>query len=305
MRAPGRQLRRGSKPRRQGEGRRMIGRELGAHTTRGLHERPPGPRARFFGKNESSTSISQPYGALSPTLAGRISRQQLSPLLMGFGAQGGKRAQRFQRRLESGQLQGPLADAIRSVQDFAPGVIPGAQAIGERVSREGEAAVNQLQQAIRGAEAKLPQYQQAADKGLAGTQRALAGSEDVYNRARALLPGLEQASARGLAGAEAAQRGAAGALAQGQANMPALEAAAARGIAGADEALRLARGYTTGGAVTGAESALNLARRYAERAASPIADEDLYQQATRRVLQQVRPGLAARGLEGGGGGAQM
>src|SRR4030095_17127300 len=53
-----------------------------------------------------------------------------------------------------------------------------------------------------------------------------------------------------------------------------------------------------GGAVLGP------ARPSAEQAASPIANEDLYQAATRRVLQQVRPGLAARGLEAGGAGAQ-
>ena len=46
-----------------------------------------------------------------------------------------------------------------------------------------------------------------------------------------------------------------------------------------------------------------LARNYMERAASPIADEDLYQVAQRRVLQQLRPGLAARGLEGNAGAA--
>jgi hypothetical protein len=74
---------------------------------------------------------------------------------------------------------------------------------------------------------------------------------------------------------------------------------------GAEAQLARARQLLQGGAAeTGAGRGLELAQRYAEQAASPIANEDLYQAATRRVLQQVRPGLAARGLEAGGAGAQ-
>lgn len=55
----------------------------------------------------------------------------------------------------------------------------------------------------------------------------------------------------------------------------------------------------------GGRRAHELAGRYAERAASPLADEDLYQVAQRRVLAELRPSLAARGLEGSSGaGAQ-
>lgn len=54
-----------------------------------------------------------------------------------------------------------------------------------------------------------------------------------------------------------------------------------------------------------ARHATDLASRFADRAANPLADEDLYQVAQRRVLSQLRPGLAARGLEGASGaGAQ-
>jgi hypothetical protein len=55
----------------------------------------------------------------------------------------------------------------------------------------------------------------------------------------------------------------------------------------------------------GGQQALNLAQNYAQQAASPIANEDLYQAASRRVMQQIQPGLAARGLEAGGAGAQL
>ena len=271
----------------------MMGRELRAHSSRALHDGPRGPRVREFGKNESSTSISQPFGGLAPTLAGRINRQQLSPLLMGLGVQGGKKAQRFQRRLESGKLKGPLADAIQSIQQFAPGMIPNAQALGERVSREGETAVKGLQDAIAAAQGRMPAYLQATDEALGASREALTGSRDVFAQARAALPALQAASNRGLAGADEALN-----LARAYTSGPA--------VAGAEDAVGRARELLRGRAAEGgASSALALAQRYANRAASPIADEDLYQVATRRVLQQVRPGLAARGLEGGGGGAQM
>ena len=271
----------------------MMGHELRAHSSRALHDAPRGPRVREFGKNESSTNIAQPFGALAPTLAGRINRQQLSPLLMGLGVQGGKKAQRFQAQLESGQLKGPLADAIRSIQQFAPGMIPEAQAIGKRVSTEGEAAVRSLQDAIGAAQGRMPAYLTATDEALAASREGLAGSRDLYGQAKAALPGLQAASARGLTGAEDALN-----LARGYTTGPA--------VTGAEDAVARARELLRGGAAEGgASSALSLAQKYADRAASPIADEDLYQVATRRVLQQVRPGLAARGLEGGGGGAQM
>ena len=111
---------------------------------------------------------------------------------------------------------------------------------------------------------------------------------------------------------------------QAQGQLPGLQAISQQGTGGAQSALDLARQYTGGPAITGAEAqlaraqqllgggaaeagagrGLELAQRYAEQAASPVSGEDLYQAATRRVLQQIRPGLAARGLEAGGAGAQ-
>jgi hypothetical protein len=58
-----------------------------------------------------------------------------------------------------------------------------------------------------------------------------------------------------------------------------------------------------GGYQQSAQRGNELASRYAERAANPLADEDLYQTAQRRVLSQLRPQLAARGLEGASGAA--
>jgi hypothetical protein len=273
--------------------------------SRRYHRRPAPAAARPFSKNEQSTTLSDPYGGLGGRTGWALSRQQIQPLIQGLGLGTGRQARRLQADIESGRARGPLADAIRSIQQFAPDVLPAAMATGERVSREGEAAVGGLQEQIRQAQAALPRYQQAADKGLGASRQGLAGAQSAFGRAQQNLPGLEAAAARGLAGTEAGLAAAQEALRQGQADMPAARAAAQAGLTGAQEQLGLARGYTTGPAITGAEGALNLAQRYAQRAASPIGEEDLYQHAARRVMQQIRPGLAARGLEAGGAGAQM
>lgn len=228
--------------------------------SRRYHRHAAPERVRHFGKNESSTSISSPYGGLPMTTAGAISRQQIQPLLQGLGLGVGKKAQRIQSQIESGQARGPLANAIRSIQQFAPSVINQGRDVGEQQATQGAAAVGGLQDYIRQAQAALPQYQAAANTALGGSQEAL-------NAARGALTG------------------------------PA--------VTGSQDALARAQELLRGGAAQGgAESALSLAQRYANQAASPIAGEDLYQQAARRVMQQVQPGLAARGLEAGGAGAQ-
>jgi hypothetical protein len=260
--------------------------------TRRLHRRRDPERVRHYGKQESSTEIKSPFGGLPFRTAGAISQQQVQPLLLGLGLGTGKRAQKLQADIASGRARGPLANAITSIQQFAPQVLPSAQALGTRLAGQGEQAVNQLQAAITQAGLQMPEYMQAGRTGLAATQEGLQMARDLAARASGRLPGLE--------------------------------ALAGEGTEAARQALGLARGYTTGPAVTGAEAqlararellgggaaeagagrGLELAQRYAEQAASPISGEDLYQAATRRVLQQVRPGLAARGLEAGGAGAQ-
>jgi hypothetical protein len=205
------------------------------------HRRTAPERVRYFGKNESSTSIKSPFGSVPMTTANAISRQQIQPLLQGLGLGVGKNAQRIQGQIESGQARGPLAGAIRSIQQFAPNVINQARDVGNQQATQGAQAVAGQQAAIQQAQAALPQYQAAANT-------ALGGSQDALARAQELLRG--------------------------------------------------------GAAQTGAETGVGLAQRYAQQAASPIAGEDLYQQAARRVMQQVQPGLAARGLEAGGAGAQ-
>jgi hypothetical protein len=141
------------------------------------------------------------------------------------------------------------------------------------MSTQGAAANQGLQQAIAAAQAAMPQYQQAVNQGLAANQSALGGAQNLYGQAAAMLPGLQQT--------------------------------AAQGTQGAQNALNLAQQYTTGAQMQGGQQAVDLAQRYAQQAASPIANEDLYQAASRRVMQQIQPGLAARGLEAGGAGAQM
>src|SRR5262244_86454 len=127
------------------------------HDSRRYHRPPDTERLRYYGKNQSSTSVTSPYGGLPMAMAGRISRQQISPLLMGLGLGAGPRAQRLQADIASGKDTGPLASAIRQIQQYAPGVIGGAQQIGQRVSQEGEQANTALQQSITAAQQMMPE----------------------------------------------------------------------------------------------------------------------------------------------------
>jgi hypothetical protein len=260
--------------------------------TRRLHCRRDPERRRFFGKQQSSTSLQSPFGNIPYTTAGAISRQQVQPLLQGLGLGVGKKAQKLQRQIESGEARGPLASAIQAIQQFAPNVLPSAQALGARLAGQGEQAVQGLQSAITAAQAQMPQYQQAGVEGLEAARQQLAGARSAYERAQAAFPGLEALGQQGVTAAQQALD-----LARGYTTGPAMT--------GAEAQLARARELMAGGAAeTGAGRGLELAQRYAEQAASPIGGEDLYQVAARRVLQQVRPGLAARGLEAGGAGAQ-
>jgi hypothetical protein len=260
--------------------------------TRRLHRRRDPARVRYFGKQESSTSLQSPFGNIPYTTAGAISRQQVQPLIQGLGLGLGKQAKKLQRQIASGQAAGPLASAIQSIQQFAPQVLPEAQALGARLATQGEQAGQELQTSIRQAQEQLPFYQQAGKQGLQAAQQGLQGARDLYGRAQAQLPGLEALAQRGTAGAEQALD-----LARQYTGGPA--------VTGAEAQLARARELLGGGAAeAGAGRGLTLAQRYAEQAASPIGGEDLYQVAARRVLQQIRPGLAGRGLEAGGAGTQ-
>jgi len=262
------------------------------HDSRRYHRTRPPTFTRAYGQQTSSPVTRSPFGGVPYQVAGRINRQQLSPLLMGLGLGVGKKAQRLQEQIMSGQAQGPLASAIRGIQQFAPGVISGAQDIGQQMSQQGSEAVKGLQAAIAQAQQSMPQYTDAANRGLSATERALGSAQDLYGQAAAQLPALQAASQQGLTGAQNALT-----LAQQYTQGPQMGAAQDQ-LARAQELLR------GGTAQTGAEQAVNLAQRYAQQAASPIANEDLYQMAARRALQTVRPGLAGRGLEAGGAGAQ-
>jgi hypothetical protein len=185
------------------------------HDTRRLHRRRDPERVRAYGKQESSTDIKSPFGAMPYRTAGTISRQQVDPLLLGLGLGTGKRAQKLQQQIETGQARGPLADAIKSIQSFAPNVLPSAQALGTRLAGQGEQAVNQLQAALTQAGTQMPQYMAAGQRGLEATEQGLQMARDLAARAEGRLPGLE--------------------------------APAGEGTDAARQALGLARGYTTAG----------------------------------------------------------
>ena len=262
------------------------------HDSRRYHRVRPPTFARAYGQQESTPQVMSPFGAYPMRMAGRLGRQQINPLLVGLGLGTGPAAQRLQRQIESGKARGPLASAIQQIQQFAPGVVSGATDIGRQMSEQGRSAVETLQQALTTAQQQMPEWMQATREGLGATQQALGGARDLYGQAAAMLPGLQQIAQQGTQGAQNALN-----LAQQYTQGPQMAGGQAQ-LARAQELLR------GGAAETGAEQAVNLAQRYAQQAASPIANEDLYQMAARRALQQVRPGLAARGLEAGGAGAQ-
>jgi len=263
------------------------------HDSRRYHRTRPPTFTRAYGSQSSTPETRSPFGGLPYQVAGRVSRQQLSPLLMGLGLGAGKQAQGLQADIASGKDTGPLASAIRGIQQFAPGMIGGAQGIGSQMSTQGADAVRAQQAQIAQAMAALPQYQQASNAGLGAAQNALGGAQDLYSQASAMLPGLQQTAAQGTQGAQQALG-----AAEGYMTGPQMQAAQAQ--------LARAQGLLTGGAAEGgAQNALTMAQNYAQQAASPISGEDLYQAASRRVMQQIQPGLAARGLEAGGAGAQL
>jgi hypothetical protein len=262
------------------------------HDSRRYHRVRPPTFTRAYGQQSSTPEVKSPFGEMPYRVAGRINRQQLTPLLTGLGLGTGPAAKRLQRQIESGQATGPLASAIRQIQQFAPGVIQGATDVGRQMSEQGKTAVEALQQAITGAQQQMPEWMAATRQGLGAARQGLTGAQDLYRQMQAQYPGLQQAGQQGMNAAQSALG-----LAQEAARGPAL--------GGAQAAMQRAQDLLSGGAAQGgAEQAVNLAQRYAQQAASPIANEDLYQMAARRALAQVRPGLAARGLEAGGAGAQ-
>jgi len=260
--------------------------------SRRYHRTRPPTFTRAYGSQQSTPGVVSPYGGLPQMIAGRISRQQLSPLLLGLGTGQGPRYQRLMADIQSGRASGPLASAIQQIQQFAPGVIQGATNIGQQTAQQGQQAVQGLQAAITAAQQQMPQYQQGVNQAFGADVGALQQAQNLYGQAAAQLPGLQNIAQQGTQGAQQALT-----AAQGYMTGPQMQAAQAQ--------LARAQGLLQGGAAeTGAGQALTLAQRYAQQAASPIANEDLYQMAARRALAQVRPGLAGRGLEAGGAGAQ-
>src|SRR5262252_5783850 len=133
------------------------------HDSRRYHRTRPPTFTRAYGAQESTPTTRSPFGGLPYTVAGRINRQQLSPLLLGLGTGQGRAYQRLMSDIQSGRASGPLASAIQQIQGFAPGVVGGAQQVGEQMSQQGADAVRQLQASITAAQSAMPQYQTAVN----------------------------------------------------------------------------------------------------------------------------------------------
>jgi hypothetical protein len=118
-----------------------------------------------MGKTQSQTGVHSPFGGLPVGLASELRGAQLDPLIRGLGLGGDTRAQRgFEQRLSG--ATGPLADFIRGVRGFAPGVIGQSQGIGNQVAGQSQLDYNTLRSQIDQSLGALPNFQAAANQGL-------------------------------------------------------------------------------------------------------------------------------------------
>lgn len=95
-----------------------------------------------MGNRSASTSqVFNPYGSLGSSIAHGLNRNQFGPLnkYLGFGYNAKDAA-------KLGSANGPLADYIKQVQGFAPGVFGQAQAAGNQVAQQGQQSYDQLKQ---------------------------------------------------------------------------------------------------------------------------------------------------------------
>jgi hypothetical protein len=172
------------------------------------------------GVNSTTPSIQRPFGGLPNEVAGRMATAQLDPLITGFGLGPNTPAyRRFQARL--GGSTGPLADLIKYVQGFEPGVTAQAEKIGADAAARGSATFTSLQGQIDDLLGKLPGFEAVAAEGTRGAEAALGHAGDfaraafdptrdqpLYQEsARRLLQTIRPGeAARGLEGSGAAQQ---------------------------------------------------------------------------------------------------
>lgn len=93
--------------------------------------------------SQSHSSIYSPYGGLGNGIANQLQRGQFGPLnkYLGFDYNA-KDATKL------ANANGPLADYIKQVQGFAPGVFGQAQNAGNQVAQQGQQSYNQLKDQV-------------------------------------------------------------------------------------------------------------------------------------------------------------
>lgn len=173
-----------------------------------------GPRdVRFFNVSHTRPETVDPYGGLSGRVANNLYNQQLKPYTTLLGAGTGKQYAKMQGQLDSGAMQGPLADLIRGIQGFSPDVVNQAAGIGAQAANQAPGVYDSVKAQIQGALGQLPGMQQGAAQ---ASQYAAGGLADAYapvgqsalfgaTANRVLQPQRAGEAARGLAGGGAGQ----------------------------------------------------------------------------------------------------
>jgi hypothetical protein len=145
------------------------------------------------------------FGRLPFRIAGSLQNQLLMPLIQGLGIGGtGPGQQKFQKMF--GDAQGPMAEVIRQMQGFLPGVESQAAEIGKGTAAKGSAAYQTLTSQIDNYLSQMPQFQQSAGNAV---RDAYAGTTDsaLYQDAAQKFLSTTRAgeAARGLESSGSAQ----------------------------------------------------------------------------------------------------
>ena len=143
-------------------------------TSRKYHRQPQGPRLRFqvSGGGGASSSISRPeiispFGQQPYNTAGRFGGNFSDPLssLLGFGPSSGAGSKFYgQEMSQLGDATGPLADYIRQMRGFLPGVFGQAQQVGTTAATQAPLLYNQVQGQVGDVLGKLPDWNNIASQ---------------------------------------------------------------------------------------------------------------------------------------------
>src|SRR6185503_20885199 len=125
--------------------------------------------------SSSSPDVVDAYGGMSGRQAGRFAQQFAQPLAYGFGLGSGRKADRFNNRLDAGFYgDSPLASFINTTQDVLPAFQSQSAALGQDIASRAPQLFGQYQQQIQQYLKTLQGYQGAGNEALAQSQQVTA-----------------------------------------------------------------------------------------------------------------------------------